>query len=512
MKKTLSFIMVLLILTTVFSACSQNGNNSSSVAENTISEDASDDTSSETSEKTYVADIPEKDYEGLEIKILTRLTNFGLKGYTEFGFGEELEANAINTAVANRNAAVEELLNIKITEVGIIDDSGMATGQMMNEVRQAAASGQDDYYIIAPQLYQVAILASEGLFYNLYDFEYLHDLSAEWWDQNFIKETSIADKAFFAIGDIGFFAKNSLTVCYFNKNMFEEYDLPDPYELVKQNKWTLDQVISWSKLVKSDLDNDQVINYKDKFGVGGQNDMMWAMFYGCGETLAEKDVNGMPIVDVYNTRSVKVMSKILELMNDKNYFVCANDYWNEPGYTVSPSELITNAFMTNRCLLYFESLNIVEDLRNMEASIDFGILPVPMYDENQGGYYHLVNPWGGNAFAIPQYIGAEKAEIASIVMEALGAAGKNIVTPAYYDVALKKQKTRDNDSQEMLDLIFSTISVDVGHIYNWGNMGFSLLHAMIGSDEGKFTTLWQSMETSVQAAVEQTVDAFEQIP
>ncbi|HBL85096.1 MAG: hypothetical protein A2Y17_11490 [Clostridiales bacterium GWF2_38_85] len=500
MRRILAFVMTMALFITLLMSCDNKQ------TESNVSDDSSTSTQSseESGDKVYTADVPDVNYNNLEFKIMTRLKADAK--YSEFGFWNEREANTINTAVDKRNDKVEELLGIDIVEVGIIDGKDSSIG---TQLRQIANAGVDDYYFVEPQLYEVTTLAAEGLFYNLYDLEYLHALEAEWWDQYFLEETTIADKAFFVTGDVGFDTHQSLTVCYFNKDMIDEFDMENPYELVKNHKWTLDVVIEWSKLVKTDLDNNNIINYKDKFGVGGQNDLMWALFYGNGCRLAEKDNNGIPVVNVYNDKSVSAMDKILKLMNDKNYFVCANDYWGESGYIVSPCELITDAFITNRALFYYEALATAEDLRNADANMEFGILPIPLFDENQDEYQHMLNPWGGNAFAIPRYLGDEKAEIASIVLEVLGAESKNTVTPAVYDIALKQQKTRDIESQEMLDLIFDTISVDVGHIYNWGNMGFSLLHAMIGADVGQFTSLWDGMEDSVNVAVDGTIEAFE---
>jgi hypothetical protein len=39
------------------------------------------------------------------------------------------------------------------------------------------------------------------------------------------------------------------------------------------------------------------------------------------------------------------------------------------------------------------------------------------------------------------------------------------VKPAYYDRTLKGKHARDDESQEMLDIIFSTRNYDVGWIY-----------------------------------------------
>ncbi|HBL84026.1 MAG: hypothetical protein A2Y17_05690 [Clostridiales bacterium GWF2_38_85] len=503
MKKIISMLLVIMLLGTILVACKNDNETSNN------STDQSAVSGTESEDSGYTAEIPDVDYDGIQFKILTTAFSLSKMEYSEFGYGDELEENVINVAVAERNAAVEELLNIEIVEECIEATERFSGGALNDRVLQSMQMGSDDYYLVVPSLYNCAVLAKQNTLYDLMDFEYLHGLEAEWWDQYFVDDIEIDGRLFFATGDIGFQTRNSLTVCFFNKNMFQEFGLEDPYELVNNKTWTFDKLIQWSTKTRVDLDNNNIIDYTDKFGVAGQNDLMWAMFYGSGERLASKDAEGMPQITMYNAHSVNVVEKILELMTNSDYFVNANNY-----FTVSntPVDLTRQAFIDERCLIFCEGLGSVEKLRNMAADTDFGILPIPLYDENQENYQHMINPWSGNAVAIPKFLSTDDAEMASVVMEALGAASKNILTPAYYELALKKQKTRDEESQAMLDVIFDTIGCDMGHIYNWGGMG-AMLHKLVDNKLlGQFTSEYQSIEATIKAAMDSTVEIFNEIP
>ena len=370
-------------------------------------------------------------------------------------------------------------------------------------------TGQDDFYLVVPSLYNCGALAAKGALRDLNGFDALNDLAEPWWDQKFIDDLSIDGKMFFITGDISIDTRNSLTVCFFNKKMFTDNSLDDPYQLVKEKKWTFDHLIALSKTISSDLNQDNKIDYLDMFGLGGQNDLAWAMFYGSGERIASKGSDGYPELTMYNTRSAMVMEKMLELMTNDNYFVNANKYF---GVSNTPSQLISDAFIANRALIYCEALGAVERLREMAADTDFGILPVPLYNEEQTEYQHMVNPWSGSAVAIPAYLDDTRAEMAATVLEVLGAESKNYVTPAYYERALKKQTARDRESQEMLDIIFSSVGADMGHIYNWGRLGNQILHASVDNKlTGQFKSLYETYQSVAQEALNATVDAFKNL-
>ena len=54
------------------------------------------------------------------------------------------------------------------------------------------------------------------------------------------------------------------------------------------------------------------------------------------------------------------------------------------------------------------------------------------------------------------------------------------ITPAYYDVSLKGKFSRDDESQEILDLVFSTLVWDISFYYDFGGIG-KILDGMVGS-------------------------------
>lgn len=69
------------------------------------------------------------------------------------------------------------------------------------------------------------------------------------------------------------------------------------------------------------------------------------------------------------------------------------------------------------------------------------------------------------------------------------------VTPAYYDVALSGKFTRDEESAEMLELIFTTKFYDLGQ---WGSDIYGSLCSLIISDKDNIASVMAKMESKTQ--------------
>ncbi len=498
MKKTLfSLILSLLLLVSLLASCN-NGDVSQTASSPAVSSDTSE------GEKVYVANVPSVNYDGDTFVILTSSNSATASANPEFG-GDgtlELEMDTINTAVYNRNETVEAMLGIDIQEQTVYND-GRISSAMYTYVTNAISGNLCNFNVCECSLYDSASLAVNGNFVNLYSLEYLHNLEEAWWDQSFNDGVTIDGKLYFALGDFGYVSNNAIPTVMFNKEMAASNGIENLYELVRQKKWTIDVLKTYCKLVSKDVDKDGSITYLDEYGIGGQNDNMKNMFYGSGERIASiDDSTGLPVLTKYSERSDNVMTAIQELMQESAYYVNANDYFNVSG---TPVKLLTTAFIENRSLFFTDILACATDLREMK--VDFGILPMPLYDENQGSYYSLVGAWTGGAFAIPYVLTDDELEQTSIIMEVMGAAGKNIIIPAYYDIILMGQITRDDDSQEMLEIMFDTKGTDLGLIFKWGGY-YSLFNTMISAQIGTFRSNYEQSEEKAFADIEATVEAF----
>ena len=101
----------------------------------------------------------------------------------------------------------------------------------------------------------------------------------------------------------------------------------------------------------------------------------------------------------------------------------------------------------------------VEKLRDMED--DLGILPMPKYTAEQEQYYSA--SWGGEILMLPKTVLlAEEGENIGMILEAMSFYAYYNIIPLYKEVALKTKTARDEESSDMLDIVFSSASFDFG--------------------------------------------------
>lgn len=162
-------------------------------------------------------------------------------------------------------------------------------------------------------------------------------------------------------------------------------------------------------------------------------------------------------------------------------------------------------FSNNRALFRTCALIGVEEQRSAELS--FGILPYPKFDEAQEEYNNFVSTLGVPGVCIPSTV-TDKERTGAII-DAMASEAVNTIRYAYYDQTLYNRLVRDEESYEMLNLIFDTRTYDLGHIYDWGGLGW-LLRDMNQSRKTDFTSEYQKLESKAQVELEKTMELYKE--
>ena len=162
-----------------------------------------------------------------------------------------------------------------------------------------------------------------------------------------------------------------------------------------------------------------------------------------------------------------------------------------------------DVFMSDRALFMWLRLRIVENLRSMNT--DFGILPLPKADAAQSDYYTDVISYTGNSVCIP--VTASDTARTGQILEAICAESTYTTMPAYYDITLKTKMARDDESSEMLDIIFKNRIWDVGEIYNFGDFGWQLI-ALSMKNDSNVASLFEKLQPKMETAIQKAVDKY----
>jgi len=316
------------------------------------------------------------------------------------------------------------------------------------------------------------------------------DLKAPWWDPNIISDLSVANRNFCLTGDIGTMYKKSIGVIMFNKSILANAQLENPYELMENKNWTLDKMIEMGSQISDDLDGNGKMDGNDRYGLITFCNMMSIAFIGCDVEFSTKDDRGVPVISFYSDKAIGVMEKLGELMYNTDLT------WSWSIATPGDEQPAFKMFQQDQSLFYYGELHAVATMREMNSP--FGILPMPLYESTQERYYHCVNPDVAAVYVIPttnlDYTGT------GYVMDALGAASKNLLTPAYYNQTLIGKVSRDEESTKSLDIIINTIRYDLGYL---GGVGVSsMLHGMADARSTELTSKWKSQERVVTRVLE----------
>ncbi len=441
--------------------------------------EAPEDSVTTAAEPELPAGIEKKDY-GTDFNIL--YPDWGL--YIKYFFApEETTGEVMDDALYKRELLVEEYLGVDITNqcAGTIKDIYPAVQEMVY-------AGDDTYQMALTHcITNVSNMLTDELLLDLNTTSI--DFTADWWNQSAVEELELFGKRYYAVSDYMLPDPNCIL---FNKSIVRDYKLENPYELVREGKWTLDKMLEMGLAAKVD-NGDTVWNREDQYGVTHGSAWYFTSFiYSSGFRLTEKDEDGNLMLSfTLNDRTALMMEKMDAVFNNEMTWEY-NENIAEERADIS----------TGKCLFNVNTINQLRNFRNSE--VDYGILPYPMMDEQTGGYY--TNDWSG-LLCVP--VTAQNPDMIADVIELLSYYSAETVIPAYFDLVLGEKLSRDEDSKEMLNLIFDNIVFDAGMNYLGfeANMAafFYIVHgSIILSGGNNFASMVAGSEYGARAEI----DAF----
>jgi len=225
------------------------------------------------------------------------------------------------------------------------------------------------------------------------------------------------------------------------------------------------------------------------------------LFIAGGENFAKKDSNDLPYLTLNNDRAVNVADKLFDMFKDKQAIMVMEDH--SSGYSDPWSDVLRAQFRRGNGAFYPTWLAIFVIFRDLET--DIGLLPLPKYDSNQDGYYHIISDWWASSIVVPAT--NSKPDETGFIIEALCAESKYTVRPAFYEQTLTRKMMRDEDSEEMLDIILESRSYDIGYIYNWNGIR-GIFENMISSSAFSFSSEIEKKQAAIEKAMQKTIDNF----
>lgn len=442
MKRTICCLLALLLSMTMVS-CGESDTN----GETTTVAEESETIETET-EEDIDPHLEAVDCEGRTFTILSRLSDGSNYCYPYHEFlAEEATGEAINDAIFQRNSVIADKYNLVLETPEENDVEGVS--------KRAVTAGDAIYDVINVRLSGAYNLLVNGVLQQVNDLPYVNTEKPYWW-ASVMENASIGGKNYFLTGDLNLSSMNGVGVVFFNKEMADQYGIDDMYDTVREGNWTLDTFTSYCKGVSMDLNGDQMLDEKDQFGLT-VNGFVWQPFFsGTGSTIIGKDEDDIPVLAWDTERNINIMTKLINFMNDKESVILVNQY---PTLQVNGGwgQASIDMFSENRALFWIEIIYGVQQLREMDK--DFGILPIPKFDDAQENYTSYIHCGWAHTTTLPLTNG--DTELTGRLLEDIAYQSSITVRPAFYDTTLKGKISRDNDSGDMLDIIYAHINLDL---------------------------------------------------
>lgn len=434
MKKIISIVILLTLLISLV-ACGSSEDTNEGDAYNT----------NNSGEAAAFSTVRRADYNGYAVNILY----MNAAGMDNDFKTEGLNGSVLNDRVFERNTLVCRTYNVTLS----IDQ--LPTPEVTTLIRNTAMSGDSPYDIYGLQRPNL-VLSYEGLLYDMSTVEDI-DLTKEWWDQNWIDTMSINGHLYSLIGDISPGTLQYASALAFNKVLFANNGLVEPYELVRQGKWTYEEYFKYVSNVSKDLNEDNAYDEEDFFGVvGWGTEASYTLFYGSNISFARINKSGDLALGYNNEKLIDVYEKVYRLWITENNYIQMST-----GGTNALDKLfdVIEIFKEDRSLFIDTVLFMIGSyMDDMES--DYGIVPMPKYNEDQKEYCSYVG------YVIPttaMAINVSDPDMIGNIIEACCTSAYDIITPDMFEIVTKLQNVRDPDSAEMVDIIIRTKFFDIAH-------------------------------------------------
>ncbi len=383
-------------------------------------------------------DLPETlNYNNKDFKIFT----WENQTIWEWSDSDETTGDIIKDSIYSRQLMVEQRMGVKFVISEQNGDWDHRNSFIDAVYANVSAGGSDSFDLIGQYTPASAIGTVRGLYCNLVNIENL-DLSKPWWPADITDSGTINGKVYAAAGDISCTLIRNMVCLMINLDLANDLQLEDVYTLVKNKQWTAEKFMTMGTGTVVGLNPDGSTCYTTTV----PNNVVYDnIFYAGGFNFVDHTADGIALSeDLTSTR----MSDWFDLWCNFN----SKEDVGMIGINAA------NGFTSGSVLFHFGAISDVQNYLQ-DITFKFGILPYPMYDENQENYATICGYWV-TMYSIPT--NAADRSMSGAVLECLGSEGYRTITPAVYEVSFKYRFLNSQDNADMFTLLHDTLSFDIG--------------------------------------------------
>ncbi len=415
--------------------------------------------------------------------------------YNNFYFDEVTEAgDVIKSALVERRFLVEEYLGVDVSGKSEGAEASIATALQRDQL-----AGLDQYQAALTHSYiGLGNLLSQGSVMDLYDLEDI-SFDEDYWNLDAIESLEIGGKAYFGSSDYNI---ADVQTVFYNKGLYEQVGLQEnPYDLVREGKWTLETFMELCAVDGATKDNgDKEWTKEDSYGLGVRADWEFIPLVtaceiewltGSGYRTLNMGPGNQKYQDLY---------EIVEELADAEWSYMYN--WGDNDNKVTIAD--------GRFLFTMEPVKYA--YKYLTTEVKFGILPYPKFNEEQKDYHSLD---ASGVLCVP--VTVKDKEMVGKTLECLAYFSADTVNVAYYERLLGTRVANAPDDAEMLDTyIFGKIAMEP--VYNFSekaNMPLGILVYTIpkmlraklnGTTIETIATNWAANRVAAQQVIDNTIN------
>lgn len=406
---------------------------------------------------------------------------------------EDINGDIVNDTAFERQKRIEKRFNCNIEQLSYNNTD-------INILLNSISARDDNFQIALFRATHLNNMFSSGYLMPLDELPYL-DLEAEWYDTNSLEALRMLNTTPGIVSNVTMDTNKMVGCAYFNQRMADDFGLGDIYELVNSGKWTWEKLYSFAQVVSADLNSDGEYTVDDRYGFSYISDIPVCLLQSGGASFAKFNSDGIPELTFSEEANVSKMLELWETLADTTMSFNVHG-----GRTDNVNRDEAGIFINGHTLVTLAGIYYAPQFRGMKD--DFGIIPMLKYDEAQKDYK---SPVFTSTFVITGVpVSNTDPENSGILLEELSYEGWRDILPAFYDVTLQGKITRDETSNRMLDLSFSSTCCDPGLVYDFGGLYWIISAKLVGKD-GNFASSLSSVSKSVQTNIDQVIAQAESV-
>ena len=446
--KVISLVLALVMLFSSLVACDSREVETNG-AENTNTEAATGNEGNESAEETasetetdYFPDVARKNYDDSFFLAIHNDSNPMV-----YYWVEESSNDAMSQAIYDRQMKVKDYLGVEILA------TKTETGSKYVDPFKTAVKNKDGSIdaLLTHVYHGIDGFVTENYLANFKDIPGLN-LEADYWNYDLMDSISLHDRMYLGFGDFNILYTH---VIAFNKDLMSKYEdalEESVYDMVDNYHWTLDRMISLANMVYVDTTADGK-TIDDTFGIIGVHDIAFCGFlHSSNINIIELNEKGEYALSVYNDIN---KAKTTDIVEKIGALVKSNGAWF---WKMNAADRALQ-FHKGTALMSLSSTNSLPGYLNYD--LNFGVLPYPIYNEDQKDVGYRSLKWGGY-IAVPSYV--RNINLTGDTLEMLSFYSAE-VNNTFYNKLLGKQVADSPVDKRMLEIVWDGLCSDFCQTY-----------------------------------------------